>query len=114
MRWLTHALGRNASLWIWMSYKLEFLSEALKEWKALDSTIQQQFKKKLAERLIAPEVVASRLTGSRSRYKIKLRKAGFRLVYEVYKQGVVVLVVAVGKRERNAIYKAAWSSDTAQ
>lgn len=90
-----------------MSYKLEFLSEALKEWHALDATIQQQFKKKLQERLSHPEVAASRLTGAKNRYKIKLRKAGFRLVYEVYKQEIVVLVIAVGKRERNAIYKAA-------
>jgi len=36
-----------------------------------------------------------------------LRSAGFRLVYEVHQQAVLVLVVAVGKRERNAVYKAA-------
>ena len=90
-----------------MTYKLEFVTEALKEWKALDATIQKQFKKKLVERLQAPEVTASRLTGSKNRYKIKLRSAGFRLVYEVYQQEVIVLVVAVGKRERNAVYKAA-------
>ncbi|OIO67424.1 MAG: type II toxin-antitoxin system mRNA interferase toxin, RelE/StbE family [Zetaproteobacteria bacterium CG_4_9_14_3_um_filter_49_83] len=90
-----------------MTYKLEFIVEALKEWKALDATIQKQFKKKLAERLQAPEVPAARLLGSTNRYKIKLRSAGFRLVYEVYQQEVLVLVVAVGKRERNNVYKAA-------
>lgn len=90
-----------------MIYKLEFVVDALKEWKALDSTIQKQFKKKLAERLQHPEVAASKLIGSNNRYKIKLRSAGFRLIYEVYKKEVTVLVVAVGKRERNAVYKAA-------
>jgi mRNA interferase RelE/StbE len=40
-------------------------------------------------------------------YKIKLRKAGFRLVYEVRDQELVILVVAIGKRERNAVYKTA-------
>ncbi|MCX7088368.1 MAG: type II toxin-antitoxin system RelE/ParE family toxin [Methylococcales bacterium] len=40
-------------------------------------------------------------------YKIKLRKAGFRHVYEVRKQKWVILVVAIGKRERNAVYKTA-------
>jgi mRNA interferase RelE/StbE len=40
-------------------------------------------------------------------YKIKLRKAGYRLVYEVRDEEVVVLVVAIGKRERNAVYKTA-------
>jgi len=90
-----------------MNYNLEFVSEALKEWKALDSTVQKQFKKKMAERLLEPHIASSRLTGSTHRYKIKLRNAGFRLVYEVIDSEVVVLVVAVGKRERNAVYKAA-------
>jgi len=90
-----------------MTYKLEFVTDALKEWKALDGTIQKQFKKKLAERMQNPEVAASRLIGSSNRYKIKLRSAGFRWIYEVHRQKVVVLVVAVGKRERNAVYKAA-------
>ncbi|MDQ6993675.1 MAG: type II toxin-antitoxin system RelE/ParE family toxin [Mariprofundus sp.] len=90
-----------------MTFNLEFVTDALKEWNVLDPTIQKQFKKKLAERLQNPEIIASRLIGSKNRYKIKLRSAGFRLIYEVYQQEVVVLVVAVGKRERNAAYKAA-------
>ena len=90
-----------------MTYKLEFVRDAFKEWKALDVSIQNQFKKKLAQRLEEPEVTSARLIGSEHRYKIKLRSAGFRLVYEVHKQAVLVLVVAVGKRERNAVYKAA-------
>jgi len=90
-----------------MTYKLEFVRDAFKEWKALDATVQKQFKKKLAQRLEAPEVASARLFGAQHRYKIKLRSAGFRLVYEVHQQEVLVLVVAVGKRERNAVYKAA-------
>jgi mRNA interferase RelE/StbE len=35
--------------------------------------------------------------------RIKLRAAGFRLVYEVRDHELLVLVVAVGKRERNAV-----------
>jgi len=85
-----------------MKYNLEFVSEALKEWKALDSTVQKQFKKKLAERLKHPVVPASRLFGTTNRYKIKLRQSGFRLVYEV----IDAEVVAVGKRERNKVYQA--------
>ncbi len=88
-------------------YKLDFLKEALKEWKALDKPLREQFKKKLEERLRKPKIEASRLSGSKSRYKIKLRSAGFRLVYEVLDQELVVLVIAVGKRERSAAYKAA-------
>jgi len=90
-----------------MTYKLEFVRGALKEWDALDASIKKQFKKKLKARLDMPEVAADRLIGSENRYKIKLRSAGFRLVYEVHHQEVLVLVVAVGKRERNAVYKVA-------
>ena len=90
-----------------MSYELNFHPDALDEWRRLDKSVREQFKKKLAERLENPRVPGSQLSGAKDRFKIKLRNAGFRLVYEVRDQQLVVLVVAVGKRERNAVYKAA-------
>jgi mRNA interferase RelE/StbE len=90
-----------------MTYRLLFKTEARKEWDKLDSAIRTQFKKKLAERLESPRVESARLNGLRDCYKIKLRSAGFRLVYQVREEEVVVSVIAVGKRERNAVYKAA-------
>ena len=90
-----------------MTYGLAFLDEALKEWRKLDSVTRDQFKSKLAERLLNPKVPSARLHGAKERYKIKLRNAGFRLVYEVRDRELLVLVVAVGKRERNAVYKIA-------
>ena len=90
-----------------MSFELGFLDDALKEWGKLAGGICEQFKKKLAERLIAPRVPAALLSGQRDRYKIKLRSVGYRLVYEVRDKQLIVVVVAVGKRERNAVYKAA-------
>lgn len=90
-----------------MTYKLTFKVEALKEWQSLDSTIKSQFKKKLAERLESPHIPSAKLSGMLNCYKIKLRSAGYRLVYEVRDAEIVVTVVAVGKRERNAVYKAA-------
>jgi mRNA interferase RelE/StbE len=88
-------------------FELGFLDEALKEWAKLDGVTREQFKAKLAERLIAPRVPSAKLNGSKDRYKIKLRSIGYRLVYEVRDREVIVVVVAVGKRERNAVYKAA-------
>ncbi len=90
-----------------MTYELAFLDEALKEWRKLGSVSREQFKAKLAERLKQPKVPSARLHGSKERYKIKLRAAGYRLVYEVKDRELLVLVVAVGKRERNEAYKAA-------
>ena len=89
------------------SYELEFLEDALKEWKKLDLSVRNQFSRKLAERLNNPRVPSARLSGLRDCYKIKLRKAGYRLVYQVIDDQIVVLIVAVGRRERNEIYKAA-------
>lgn len=91
----------------WMTYDLAFLDDALKEWRKLDNATREQFKKKLAERLEAPKVPPARLHGSKERYKIKLRNAGYRLVYQVKDCQLLVLVVAVGKRERNEVYKVA-------
>ncbi len=90
-----------------MSYSLKFKEEALKEWGKLDSNLRAQFKKKLAERLQDPRLPAAKLSGQKDRFKIKLRNVGYRLVYEVRDSELVVVVVAIGKRERNAVYKAA-------
>ena len=57
------------------------------------------------ERLAQPQVVADGLHGMPSLYKIKLRSAGYRLVYRVEDTTVTVTVVAVGKRERSVVYK---------
>ena len=90
-----------------MTYNLEFKKSALKEWKKLGSTLQQQFKKKLSERLDNPHVPAAKLSGGDNMYKIKLRQSGYRLVYKVQDNIVIVTVLAVGKRERNDVYQKA-------
>lgn len=90
-----------------MSYQLRISEDAEKEWASLDKSIREQFKKKLKERMDAPRVEKDRLSGMLDCYKIKLRSAGFRLVYRVYDDEVEILIIAVGKRERNRVYKAA-------
>jgi len=88
-----------------MSYSLEFKPKALKEWKKLDHSIKLQFHKKLKERLENPHIPHSKLSGFKSVYKIKLRSSGFRLVYEVVDDKIVVVVLSVGKREDGAVYR---------
>lgn len=89
-----------------MSFELEFLEEALSKWKRLDGSVRDQFKKKLAERLTEPRIPSAKLFGHPDRYKIKLRTIGCRLVYEVLDKRLIVLVIAVGRRDRNAVYRA--------
>ena len=86
------------------SYELEFHEQALKEWNSLDGTIKQQFKKKIKERLKEPRVEKDKLSGHKDTYKIKLKKIGYRLAYEVIDDKLIVFVVAIGKRENNEVY----------
>lgn len=87
-----------------MTYSLEFDRRALKEWRKLGETVRQQFKKKLAEILPSPRLEANRLRDLPDCYKIKLRDAGYRLIYQVIDHEVVVVVIAIGKREREEAY----------
>jgi len=90
-----------------MTYKLLFKEQAFEEWNNLDQTIREQFAKKLRTLKENPRIDSTRLSGLKNCYKIKLRKAGYRLIYEVREQEVVILIVAIGKRERNEVYKTA-------
>ena len=87
-----------------MSYWIKFREYALKEWNRLDKVIQQQFAKKLKKCSEDPHIPAAKLRGMPNCYKIKLRSAGFRLVYQVIDDALIVAVVAVGKREREDVY----------
>ena len=63
------------------------------------SSIQKKLIHIIEDRYI-PSV---KLSGATDLYKIKLRQAGYRLVYSVNDQ--VVTVTAVGKRDKSSVYK---------
>ena len=90
-----------------MTFKLTFKKQAKKEWDKLDPFIRSVFKKKLRKRLDEPRIKSAELSNMENCYKIKLRNAGYRLVYQVRDREVVVSVIAVGKRDRNTIYRIA-------
>lgn len=92
-----------------MTYSLDFKKSALKEWRKLGPTLQEQFKKKLKERLENPHVPAAKLSGADNMYKIKLRQSGYRLVYKVEDDVIIVTVLAIGKRARSEVYRKALS-----
>lgn len=88
-----------------VSYRLQFLPEALEEWQTLDGSVKTLLRKALKKRLQQPRVPGSQLHAElRDCYKIKLRKIGYRLVYAVEDDVLVVLVLSVGKREEMAAY----------
>ena len=89
------------------SYRLQFVPQAKAEWDALDGSIRTQFAKVLLRRLDTPRVPAAALSGMPDCYKIKLRSSGFRLVYQVRDEALVLLALAVGKRDKCGVYDAA-------
>lgn len=87
-----------------MIYKLRFHEAALSEWRKLDGTVRDSFKRKLNERLQYPRVPSAALSGMRDCYKIKLKATGYRLIYKVEDEIVFVTVISIGKRERSVAY----------
>jgi len=87
-------------------YRLKLMPEALDEWNKLDGSIKVLLKKQLKKRLESPHSPGNELRGDlKDCYKIKLRKQGYRLVYQVEDNVLTVLVLAVAKREDLEAYK---------
>jgi len=86
-------------------FELRFGRHAARQWRRLDIDIRKQFARKLDKLLDNPHVPAARMRGYSDAYRVKLRKAGFRLVYRVFDDRIVVLVVAVGKRDKDRVYE---------
>jgi len=92
-----------------MAYKIEFLPEAAREFDALDHSLRKIAAKqigKLAERPELGDPLGTRmgidLTGYRKTY---FGKKGYRIVYEIQRSRLVVLIIGIGKRERAEIYR---------
>ncbi len=64
---------------------------------------REQFKK-LRERLQNPHIPKDKLSGIENCYKIKLRHIGYRLVYQVIDNELIVKIIAVGKRDKMGVY----------
>ena len=88
------------------TYRLQFTVAALAEWKALDGSVKETFRKLLKKRMLQPHLPGSALKGPLfGCYKIKLRQQGYRLIYTVQDDLMTVLVLTINKRENNAVYK---------
>lgn len=89
-------------------YRLQFVPSAWAEWQALDGSVKETLRKLLKKRLDNPHVPGGALHGALAgHYKIKLRQQGYRLVYGVQDDLLIVMVMAVDKREDSAVYQSA-------
>ena len=89
-------------------YSLEFDERALREWDTLDGSVRKKFEKTLEKLIWNPHFRGNELHRDLAGfYKIKLLKDGYRLVYQVIDERIVIYVIAVGRRADNEIYELA-------
>jgi mRNA interferase RelE/StbE len=86
-------------------FELQFLPGVLKEWNSLDKAIRRQFARKLQKILAEPRVPSMRLSKHKDCYRIKLRAAGYRLIYHVDGKRIIVTVLRVARREKDEAYE---------
>ena len=82
-----------------MTYSLEFDRRALKEWNKLGTPCASSSRRNLLKysRILALKPIGFANSPTAT--------AGYRLIYQVLDQEVVVFVIAIGKREREAAYQ---------
>jgi len=91
-----------------MTYSIKVHEDFERDLKKLDRSIQDQLYKKLLKIIENPHIPKNRLHGDLfTCYKIKLLKAGVRLIYQVIDEEVVILLVTVGKRADDEVYNEA-------
>jgi mRNA interferase RelE/StbE len=89
-------------------FRIQFIRESAKDWDKLDNSVKLEIKKNLQPRLQDPMIESSRLRGDLSDcYRIRAPKSGYRLVYKVENDSLIILVIAVGKREDEEVYRSA-------
>ena len=89
-------------------YRLQFVPSAWAEWQKLDGSVKEPLRKLLKKQLDNPHVPGAALHGALAgHYKIKLNKQGYRLVYGVHDDVLIVIVMAVDKREDSVVYESA-------
>lgn len=99
-----------------MKWKIEYIREAQRDLKRLDPYNRKVILKaieKTAERpLPSPEGIgkplgnyaSSKLSGY---YKIKLRNLGYRVVYQLIKEGETMRIIVISIRDDETVYKEA-------
>lgn len=89
-------------------YRIQFIKESARDWNKLDNSVKSELMKNLQPRLEDPALARTRLKGDLSDcYRIRAPKSGYRLIYKVEDEVLVILVIAVGKRNDAEVYRSA-------
>lgn len=93
-----------------MKWIVRYLPEAEEDLRRLDGSVIREVRKAIEKLKANPEIGKPlghkqvNLTGLR---KVKLRKAGIRIIYCVFHERSEVLIVVVGSRADDEVYKIA-------
>ncbi|API88042.1 addiction module toxin RelE [Marinilactibacillus sp. 15R] len=92
-----------------MVYKVEFIEEAIQDFKKLDRSQQILIRKSILKiekyGMQVGEALRGELSGCR---KLKHKKAGLRVVFRETKKGLeIIQILAIGKRSDKEVYKSA-------
>ncbi len=99
-----------------MKWTIEYIKEAQRDLRKLDPYVRKMVLKaidKTAERPLPPPEgigkplgnhVSSKLSGY---YKIKLRNLGYRVVYDLVREGNVMKIIVISVRDDEEVYKEA-------
>lgn len=100
-----------------MSWNVKYLPEALEDFKKLDGNqkilVRKAIQKVCQNPLPVTEGGYGKPLGNKGGnnlsgyFKIKLRGAGLRVVYQLIRQGNNILVIIIGAREDEEVYEAA-------
>jgi len=90
---------------------MDIRAEARDEYNDLDYSVAKYVSKHLDKIAQNPMVPANRMRGEPGWFRAKLRKHGIRIVYRVKDKELLILVVAIGKREDNEVYEIAKSRE---
>jgi addiction module toxin, relE/stbE family len=90
--------------------EIKFHPKAKKEFAKLDDDIRKRFDATLRKIAEDPTKIpeSNKLHGGlEGCYKIKFRSIGYRMVYEVKEDVMIIYVLSVGKRDKSFVYSQA-------
>lgn len=99
-----------------MKWAVEYIKEAQKDLRKLDPYVRKLVLKaidKTAERPLPPpdgigKPLGNHASSKRSGfYKIKLKNLGYRMVYDLVREGSVMKLIIISVRDDEAVYKEA-------
>ncbi len=99
-----------------MKWTVEYIKEAQKDLRKLDPYVRKLVLKaieKTAERPLSPPDGIGKPLGNHASsslsgfYKIKLRNLGYRVVYDLVREGSVMKIIIISVRDDEAVYKEA-------